>query len=92
VKRRRYEITPIKCLGCGAVHELASNAFGMNAPAPGAAIMCIRCGIFNVLGDDLQARAPTAEEFMDIMKDDRAQKLAYAHAKIVLGGGSNERF
>ena len=71
---------------CGAEFDHAANAFENKRPRPGAVLMCIKCGVFQVFDENLRARPPTAEEFAEFSRDSKAQRLAYAHAHVVLGG------
>jgi hypothetical protein len=53
------------CAHCGAQRPRARQITGgpvLEQPAPGDAALCVRCGQWNMLGDDCQLRKPSAEE------------------------------
>jgi len=53
------DIPESRCLDCRTPFRVS---IGAEQPAAGAFLLCISCGSLHILGDDLIARKPTAEE------------------------------
>lgn len=64
-----------KCPTCLRDTNGAMNAEVDNndPPSPGDVIACLYCGAFSVFDDDLQARVPTDDELVKILRDPRAR-------------------
>ena len=53
------DIPESRCLDCRTPFRVS---IGGQQPIPGAFLLCISCASLHILGDDLIARRPTAEE------------------------------
>lgn len=78
-------LKPHQCPACGHEHNAATGAEpGNNVPDPGSVSICIRCGAISLFNDEMQLRAPTAEELADIKRSqtwpiiERIQKSIHA--------------
>lgn len=67
---RTAKLEPHQCPACGYAMDAATNAEpGVDiTPSPGSASICFRCGALAIYTDELQLRAPAAEELADIKR------------------------
>lgn len=77
-KLQEHEIKQTRCPICGKKLECATNFFGENAPKPGDATICIRCGHAAIFDDELGLRPATPEEQEQISQSEEVAAIRRA--------------
>ena len=70
---------PSPCLGCGAMHDSATSAYGDAVPEDGSISLCFECGHIMVF-DGGRLRNPNDQEMHDIAGDPDIIKAQRARA------------
>ncbi len=81
------------CAYCGAERPLAARLTGGPPPynpRPGDAVLCISCGAWNVLDDDMQLRKPTALAAAKIEADPNCQLARKAWEQAMRKGSRHD--
>lgn len=73
-----------KCPACGSDNDCMSNVLKNDpaAPAPGAAAICISCGLISVIADNGKLRKPTDAERLLLAFDPKVQLVIRAQREV----------
>lgn len=73
---RQQRVPEQKCVHCCHIANGAAQVGGDDnvSPREGDACLCINCGEWNVVGDDLKYRKPSIDEHIELGRNKEAQQ------------------